>query len=108
MCGNDFAAAGGHHQAATLLMTRVLGGLPGAVDASILSFDRYGFDILAQTATGRKVILENLFNKCFRAILAAAAIHSYRNILLEPRAIAPACRPRSFAWIAPNEKGRPT
>jgi hypothetical protein len=69
VCGDDLAAAGGHHQAAALLMTRVLGGLPGAVDASILSFDRYGFDILAQTAMGREVILENLFKNCFRAIL---------------------------------------
>lgn len=42
----------GDHRAATLAMVRVLGGLPEAIDATVLSFDRYGFDVLAQTAEG--------------------------------------------------------
>ena len=40
------------HKDATLMMTQVLAGLPEALDASVLSFDRYGFDVLAQTEEG--------------------------------------------------------
>jgi putative heme iron utilization protein len=40
------------HKEATLSMVQVLGGLPDAMDATVLSFDRYGFDVLAQTAEG--------------------------------------------------------
>eukprot|EP01043_Picozoa_sp_COSAG02_P024910 COSAG02_NODE_1380_length_12986_cov_13.843563_9_plen_324_part_00 len=40
------------HREATLEMVQVLGGLPDAVDATVLSFDRYGFDVLAETAEG--------------------------------------------------------
>lgn len=40
------------HAEATLLMVQKLGGLPDALEASVLSFDRYGFDVLAETAEG--------------------------------------------------------
>lgn len=40
------------HREATLSMVQVLGGLPEAEDATVLSFDRYGFDVLARTAEG--------------------------------------------------------
>ena len=40
------------HPEATLLVVQVLGGLPEAVEASVLNFDRYGFDVLAITDEG--------------------------------------------------------
>ena len=42
------------HLEHTLLMVRALGGIPEATAASVLSIDRYGFEVLADTASGKR------------------------------------------------------
>jgi len=42
------------HTEHTLLMVKSMGGMPDATEASVLNIDRYGFDVLAETPTGKR------------------------------------------------------
>merc|ERR1740121_261210 len=42
------------HKDATLVMTQAYGGLPESTDATMLSLDRHGFEVLAITPNGRR------------------------------------------------------
>merc|ERR1719240_489176 len=42
------------HGEHTLLMVKSMGGMPEATEASVLNIDRYGFDVLAETPSGKR------------------------------------------------------